>query len=162
MKAMTATKIAADPNQNKYLVPVMILAGFLLVGFIIAFLTQQNLEPAGFTTVSQSDLEARYGLRVSLLALTAANGLVDLRLKVLNAEKARLLLQDAGDLPVLVVGDGNATLTAPEEGSSQLLNSLTDDAPIFLVYPNLGDAVKPGMAVTIRFGDVRLEPVPAR
>ena len=48
--------------------------------------------PAARTTLTAEQLEAQYGLRVNLLALTAAGGMVDLRLTVTDAAKAAALL----------------------------------------------------------------------
>lgn len=133
--------------------------GILLVGFLIIRVKQSSrLQPVG-DFISAQTLAAQYGVQVNLVAVTAAGGLVDLRLKILSADKAGLLLQDSGDIPTLLVGDGEAMLTAPEDATGQLLNSLMDDGNVFLTYPNLGNVVKPGMVITVQFDDVHLEPI---
>lgn len=133
--------------------------GVLLIGFLISRGMQSpNGKPAG-ELISAQTLAEQYGVRVNLIAVTAAGGLVDLRLKILDAEKASLLLQDSSDFPSLVVGGGKAMLTAPEDSSGQLLNSLMDDGNLFLAFPNVGGVVKPGMLVTVQFGEINLEPI---
>jgi hypothetical protein len=53
--------------------------------------------PPGTTSISRATLEDKYGLQVRLVAVTAAGGFVDLRLKILDAEKAGSLLQKSSN-----------------------------------------------------------------
>ncbi len=110
-------------------------------------------------TLSQQALEQRYGLRVNLVAVTAAGGMVDLRLKFVDAQKVRLLLEDKANFPVLRV-DGRTLHPSAEDLARKLL--FEDGADLFLLYPNAGGAVKPGMQVTLMFGGLILEPIEAR
>jgi hypothetical protein len=103
-------------------------------------------------------LEEQYGVRVNLIAVTAAGGLVDLRLKVVDAGKARQLVKDAASYPALVVLGSDAVLTAPEESRSQVLK-LGNGEMIMSLFPNTRSAVKPGAKVAIQFGAMRLEPM---
>lgn len=159
-------KISADEtkstgNLGQYLLWIGLIMGLLLIGFFITHSNSRqssNAKPAG-DLISAQTLADKYGVRVNLIAVTAAGGLVDFRLKVLDAEKAHLLLQDNEDLPTLLVGDGEAMLIAPEDSTGQLINSLIDDGNIFLAYPNVGSVVKPGMLVTVQFGEIGLEPI---
>jgi len=113
------------------------------------------------TVIPAGELEEQYGVRVNLVAVTAAGGLVDVRLKVVDAEKARQLLKDAASYPALVVSGSDAVLTAPEESRTQELK-LENGGLIMLLFPNTGNAVKPGANVAVLFGDIRLEPVVAK
>ena len=109
--------------------------------------------------ISEGELEAQYGVRVNLLAVTAVGGLVDLRLKILDASKAQGLLQ--GQVPTLQVEGSGVALTAPEESRPDV-RQLQDDGGVFILYPNINTAVKRGDKVTVVFGDIRLEPVVAQ
>jgi len=109
------------------------------------------------STVTTSQLEERYGLRVSVLAVTAAGGMVDLRLKVIDAAKAGPLL--GKQAPALQVTDTGAVLKAPADGLPQSLTPV-DGRMLLVLFPNSGNAVKPGAKVAVTFGDsIRLEPL---
>ena len=110
------------------------------------------------TVISQSTLEQQYGMRVNLVAVTAAGGMVDLRLKLLNGEKAKRLLQDKRNFPALYVSERDITLSTSEDAKSQPL-AFEDNADLFLLFPNAGNAVKPGTPVSLVFGDIALEPL---
>lgn len=116
----------------------------------------------GTTPLTLNALEEEYGLRVNLIAVTAGGGLVDLRFKILDAGKAKLLLNESNAAPTLLVDGQDVVLAAPQDSTGQLFNSLEDNGNLFLIYPNVASAVKPGVMVTVQFGDVRLEPIAAR
>jgi hypothetical protein len=155
--SMPETKSTAMLSQ--YLLMIGLIVGLMFVGIFIA----RIIKPSGMNSsgdlISAETLADQYGVRVNLIAVTAAGGLVDVRLKILDAEKARLLLQDSSDIPSLLVGDGDAVLTAPEDATGQLLNNLIDDGNVFLAFPNVGSVVQPGMLVTVRFDEIGLEPI---
>ena len=161
MKAMTANAVTGNPRRNKYLIPATILAAVILIGFLV-YRSQQKPGAAvispELTTISQSVLEEKYGLRVNLVAVTAAGGLVDVRLKVVDAEKAKQLLKDAASYPALMVSGSDGSLTVPVESRAQE-QKLENGGMIMLLFPNTRNAVKPGAQVAVLFGDIRLEPV---
>ncbi len=110
------------------------------------------------TAITAETLEDEYGIHVNLLAVTAAGGMVDLRLKIVDAAKATALLEEPANFPVLRVGDGAVTLQAPEDSRQAVLN-LHDGSLVVLLYPNTNGAVTPGTAVTVVFGEMALEPI---
>ena len=164
MKAITANTFSASPRFNKYLIPAIILVVVILVGFL-AYRAQHKpdraLVPSGMTTLSESALESKYGLRVNLVAVTAAGGLVDVRFKFVDGEKVKALLQDPANFPTLQVTGSQVVFTAPDEGRPAEI-TFEDDANLFLMYPNAEGAVKSGTPVVIRFGDIQVEPIPAK
>ena len=113
------------------------------------------------TVISAQALEEHYGLRVNLVAVTAAGGMVDLRLKMLDGEKAKAFLQDKKNFPELYIADGDVTLKASEDTISQEIKFETD-GNIFLLFPNGANMVKRGTSVTVMFGDTALEPIEAK
>ncbi|MCA9916363.1 MAG: hypothetical protein KC445_00345 [Anaerolineales bacterium] len=153
-------------NPDRYLPLIVFVVGLLVVlGLMFTYKRMRPLwevSAAADTVVSEQTLADQYGVRVNLLAVTAVGGMVDLRLKILDAEKASLLLQDSGDVPILHIENGQAVLKAPEDSTGQLMSNLTDDGNIFLAFPNVGNVLKPGMLVTIQFGEISLESIPAR
>jgi len=97
---------------------------------------------------------------VNLIAVTGAGGFVDVRLKIVDGEKARKLLDNKKNFPALFSEDG-IVLNAPEDAKSQTIK-FDDGGNLFIMYPNSGNAVKQGSAVSILFGDAALEPINVR
>ena len=112
----------------------------------------------GVTTVSQATLEKTHGLRPTLIAVTAAGGMVDVRLRIVDVEKARSLLQDKKNFPTLLVKGSNTILNVSEETKSQEIK-FEPDGNLFLLFPNSGGTVKHGTSVTLVFGNTALEPI---
>lgn len=106
-----------------------------------------------------SALESQVGIQIAHVGLAASGGLVDLRFKVLDAAKARALLGNPANAPMLIAGD-MPPLMAPHKalhgakyGQGQV---------IYILYPNLRGAIQPGVEVTVALGDARLGPVIAQ
>jgi hypothetical protein len=115
--------------------------------------------PAG-KTVTQQMLADEYGLGVNLIAVTGAGGMLDLRLKIIDGEKAKALLDDPANFPALRVGNG-LVLKASEDRSVQAIK-FENGGSIFALFPNAQNIVKPGDPVTIVFGDFQVEAIPAK
>jgi len=151
-------------SNNKPVSSAIILVVLVIIAIYIntAYKASQPASlPEGMVTISQRALEEQYGLRVNLVAITAAGGMVDLRLKILDGEKAQMLLQDNKNFPALYVGDGDITLNAPEDAKFQEIK-FEDGGNLFLMFPNSGSAVRRGTAINVLFGDIALEPIPAK
>jgi hypothetical protein len=113
---------------------------------------------AQYLTLSQ--LADQYGIQITLISVTAAGGLVDLRLKVLDPEKARKLVGEPPTMPALVPLDSDLKLVTSHMMMHAIL--LKKDAVSYALYPNARGAVKPGGRVSVAFNDVRLEPIIAK
>jgi len=110
-------------------------------------------------TLSARALAERHGLRVDRIAVVGGGGLVDLRVTVLDPEKARGLI--GGHLtPRLVVLPSGKVLAAPGHGGRSV--PLREGATGYVLFPNAGNAVRPGGAVSVEFGALRVEPVQVR
>ena len=99
-------------------------------------------------------------MRVRLLAVTGAGGLVDFRIQIVDGDKAKLLLSDPKNFPALSTAAG-VVLNAPEDTKSQKIQ-YDDGGIMYVMYPNSGNAVMRGSPVTILFGDTALEAIEAR
>lgn len=164
MQEMTVNAVTDKSHLNKYLIPAIILVFVLLVSlFAYRSLNKPGsvVTSSEMTEVSQSILEEKYGLHVNLIAVTAVGGLVDVRLKIVNGEKAKSLLQDPAFFPALWIADNNVTLNVSEDTKPQEIQ-FKDNSNLFLIYPNVGSVVKPGTPVTIVFGDLQVEPILAK
>jgi hypothetical protein len=151
-------------RSNKMLTAAILALALVLFGLLANLVLNAQRAaslPPGPPPLSQSALEEQYGLNIYLVGVTAAGGMVDFRMKVVDAEKARLLLQEKANYPVLFVNDSAITLKAPEESQAQETQFNNGDM-IHILFPNSQNAVKPGSKVTVIFGNTRLEPVVAQ
>ena len=111
-------------------------------------------------SVPLEDLEERYGIRPTLIGVTAAGGLVDFRFRVLDAEKARILTKDHSLMPVLTVQTTGTRLALPGGG----MHSMTfyNDKVYYILFGNPKGEVKPGMPIAVAFGDIQVGPILAQ
>jgi hypothetical protein len=150
-------------HWNKFLIPTALLVVVILVGFFAY--RSSAISPAASslpekTLISQSVLEEQAGLRVTLIAATAAGGMVDFRFKVMDVEKARKVLQDGKLLPRLTVAGSDISLTPAPETLQDL--KLENGLVYYILYSNTGNLVKPGAPVSVVIGDWQLEPISAK
>ena len=161
MQAVKVDRPAARANlTNRLLSSVIILILLLVVGIYLnnAYrASHASSLPKDTVTISQSTLEEKYGLHVNLLAVTGAGGFVDLRLKIVDGKKAKLLLGDKKAFPALFTTQGN-TLNAPEDTKSQNIEFISG-GNLFIMYPNSGNAVKRGETIRLLFGDIALQAI---
>ena len=111
---------------------------------------REQPEPSGAAA-----LEERYGIRITLVAVTAGGGLVDLRYQVTDAAKAAQVLGPGAVAPTLIAEDSGKTLPAPQQAPEEARPETGQT--YFILYPNAENSVKPGAAVTVVIGDVRVE-----
>lgn len=116
--------------------------------------------PQAEVVFSQQMLAEQYGLGVNLIAVTFAGGMLDLRLRIIDGEKAKALLDDQSNFPALRAGNG-VVLRASEDVTRQEIK-FENNSNLFILYPNSQNVFKPGDPVTIIFGDMQVEPVTAK
>ena len=141
---------------------VVVLAGLIvLLTYLILKPEMMATPPAQTVPISQKMLEEEYGLRVNLIGVVAAGGMVDLRIKVLDASKAGQLLTDRSAYPKLMVEGSGSVLTTSNDGEEQKLE-LENGGLLVSLFPNVNNAIKPGVPVSVAFGKIRLEAILAR
>jgi hypothetical protein len=118
--------------------------------------SNQQAAKANPRLATPSALEKQYGIQIMQIGLTASDGLVDVRFKILDAAKARKLLGAPASAPVLIAGN-NPPLTPPHHALHGA--KFGDGLVYFILYPNVRGAIKHGAEVTVAMGDVRLGPV---
>ncbi|MCX6043678.1 MAG: hypothetical protein NT075_01090 [Chloroflexi bacterium] len=119
--------------------------------------TQAAASPA----ISAKTFEDRFGIRITLIAVTAGGGIVDFRYKIIDKKKAEFLLGDAHSMPSLMAERSGITLLPPNhvmKHNTQLENGRS----YFQFYANTQNAVKPGDFVAVVIGSLRLEPIIAQ
>ncbi len=112
----------------------------------VFFLWQVRLQPE----LSNEILGDDYGLQVSQATVSALDSIVDVRMKVLDREKAEELIEE-GHFALLV---GDTLIPAPHVSRHMLVNKT-----IILMFPNRGNIVKSGTPVSVVFENLRVEPV---
>lgn len=154
--------------HGKYRQPILITsmaAIVVAVGFVSYQLGVSNNvhveHPLPETVISNDMLEQEYGIRVTLVGVTAAGGMVDVRYKVIDPVKAAQLVdeEDGGIMPMVYVGNGDVMLMADMHMRDQ---QLIAGRTYFNLIPNTQNAVKRGTVVTIAFGDIAVEPTLAQ
>jgi hypothetical protein len=149
-------------HANKLLLLALILVVMIGAGLYTYQASrgyQARPDPLAGEVISQQTLNEKYGLGVNLIAVTGAGGMVDLRLRIINAEKAKALLGDSGNFPALRAGNG-VVLRASEDSFAQAIQ-FKNGGSIFILYANAQSSIKPGDPVTIVFGDLQVESIPA-
>ena len=154
--------IAATKTPVKFsILPILIgVLVLLALGAVVYSLAGHQIVSGQSIKVTQQTLEQKYGLRVNLVAVTASGGFVDLRISIVDGEKAKILLSDKKNFPTLVIGS-RVILNAPDDVKSQEIR-FENGGTMFIMYGNARGAVKQGTPVTILFGDVAVEPIDAR
>ena len=147
----------------RYLLPATGLIALILVNFTtyqwdarypeldhehVFFLWQVRLQPE----LSSQAFEEEYGMQVSRAAISALDGIVDVRVKVLDSEKAYEALED-GHFALLV---GDTLIPSPHVARHMLKNKT-----IIVFFPNRNHLVTSGTPVSLVFENFRTEPVTA-
>ena len=101
--------------------------------------------------ISEDELSQKYGIEVSRVAMTAMNSIVDVRLKVIDPDKAFVLLKNH---PGMLV-DRSMLVEAPNMHRHNKLKL----GQIFVVFfPTQNHTIQAGTKVSLVFGDVLLQP----
>lgn len=147
----------------RYLAPVALLIPLCLVNIFtyqldarypeldhehVFFLWQVRLQPE----ISLQTLKNQYGMQVSLAAVSAMDSIVDVRLKILDPEKADQLLEN---------GDGHFALLVGDEliPSPHINRHMYKNKTFIVFFPNQHNVIKPGVPISVVFESLRLEPI---
>jgi len=102
---------------------------------------------------TMSELEEKYGVQVSLAATSMMGSIVDVRIKIIDHNKAEVLLQSQAALLI----NQQVLILAPHmhaHGGSRLKNG-----KVFVMFFPAQNIIKPGTDVSLVVGPVRIEPV---
>ena len=119
-----------------------------------------DIDAAGARIVTADTLEAIYGIRVTLVGVTAEGGLVDVRFTVTDRTKAAAVLAEHAAMPALFVERSGAILSTSHPMAHKVV--LIQGGTYFLLYPNSAGAVQPGTPVSIVVDGVRLAAITAQ
>jgi hypothetical protein len=111
-------------------------------------------------TDSASLLEDRYGIRITLLGVTAGGGILDFRYKVLDADKATAWLKNEALMPMLINENSHAeVMHAAGMGHAP---RLVAGKVYYMLIGNSGRAIGPGDPVAVVIGNLRVGPIAAQ
>ena len=152
---------AVGPKISRFL-PVV---GLFLIVTISAFTLRWDYEVtqnfgSHVGTLSQvsstpptsiADLESQYGVEVSLVATSMMGSIVDVRLKIIDPEKAHAFLQNQAAILV----NQQALIMAPHMHSHNITR--LKPGKIFSVFFSTNQIIHNGSEVSLVFGSIRTE-----
>jgi len=106
------------------------------------------------TAAAQAAFEEATGVRIVGVTVTAGGGMLDLRYRVLDPDKA-IVVHDKDNPPTIVHEATNYSINKPFMHHSKG-RDLHAAITYYELLLNQGEVVKPGDAVTIVIGDTRL------
>lgn len=132
--------------------------------------TQLPDEIVNSTAVSPQVLEQQYGVRVDLVGVVAAGGMIDLRFTVTDPQKASQIFgvhvqsatQTHGEAVMPVLVDDGSHKAVQVAGAMAHHLTLRKDGSYYLLYPNPAGAIQGGSSVSVVIGEVRLDGVVAQ
>lgn len=133
---------------------------FALVAATVWLVISYYQGALGHRLLSPERFEKETGIRVTLIAVTGGGGMVDVRMKVLDAEKATALFANPENRPILIAEDGDKELLPPDEMAFDV--DLEPNKGYFTLYANANKAITRGSPVTVMIGDYRLKPIIAQ
>lgn len=110
----------------------------------------------GTPATSLAGMEEKYGIQVSLVAVSMMDSIVDVRIKIVDPAKAHALLQHQA---ALLVGQ-QALILAPHMHSHSAGRLKT--GKLYVMFFPASRAIRPGAEVSLVFGPVRTVPVPVK
>ena len=158
----------SSQRLTKAVVQALILMLPLVAGIIVyrIWFAQPSVAPESEaaivrSTISAQTLEERFGIRVTLIAVTAGGGIVDFRYKVVDKDKAAFIVGEPENAPSLVSEQTGITIPPPNHTMKHNAE-LENGASYFIFYPNIRNAVRPGMPVSVAIGATQVEPIIAQ
>jgi hypothetical protein len=151
----------------------LLTIGLVSVRLVVGDVSRQGEHPLPEAVISAQTLEDEYGIRVTLVAVTAAGGMVDVRYRIIDPEKAAKLIdpEHGGIMPMIHVEDVLCTEPGLRPRYENIFlvpdphmrtQKLLPDRMYFTLIPNSRNAVTRGASVIVVFGDVALEPLVVR
>lgn len=113
---------------------------------------------AGTMPVSP-EIEERFGVRFSLLAVTADGGMIELRYRVIDEGRAANFGHYTETAPLLIAEDTGDIVDVTIMGLHN--HRVEPGRQYYVLYRNTGGVIESGRPVTIALGDLKLEHVVA-
>jgi hypothetical protein len=114
-----------------------------------------NTAIAASRPVTAEVLEKQYGAKIQMVGLLAAGGLIELRLQVVDKDKAMGLFGPVAEMPMLAV-EGTPKVLESAKGMKHHM-TLLNGGSYFIFYTNAANSVREGSTVSMVINGVRLE-----
>jgi hypothetical protein len=108
---------------------------------------------------ASADIEAKYGIRFTLVDVTAGGGMIQVRYQILNSDKTHAI-HSADAAPFVVDGNGVKYADPGMVGHSHLGTVRAAGTSDFILLANAKNGITPGATVTIKVGALELRHVP--
>lgn len=110
--------------------------------------------------ISAQTLEERYGIRITLVGITNLGGMVEMRFKVTDRDRALELLTGKGHaaMPMMMLAGTTRMLAQPHMMHERHGIDMKPRGMNFVYYPNTNSVVKPGDQVSLTFGNIQVTP----
>lgn len=158
-----STLIPGSQTERERLSKYLLLIGLLLI-LVIAFIAYQTQSSSGTESgnqlLSQTAFAEQYGLQVRLIGVTGGGGMVDFRLKMIDAGKARQFLQDPDHLPIMLISENGRQILAADSMDEDI--QWNNGGILFMMLPNSESLIQSGSPVIVKFGDTKLEAISAQ
>ena len=146
---------------------VLPLVGFLVIGLLTfgtvqldVFSSQANGHHVGSLgqvcetrVTSMAEIERKYGVQVSLAATSMMGSLVDVRLKIIDPDKAHAFFQNQA----AVLVNQQALILAPHMHSHSM--GRLKAGKMFIMFFPTEEIIHRGSEISLVFGSVRMEPI---
>ena len=144
-------------TQQKFALGALIVV--LIAAALIGFGIYHAHQYAGMPT--NPAIEARWGVRVTQIGVTADGGMLDLRYVVLDPDKVLSMMENVNNLPVMIDEASGALINTTSQ-MAMVHNNILVGTTYFLLYDNTNGSVKSGSFVTVKFGNLLLQHVMAK
>lgn len=159
-------EVASDHPWLKNLAGAALISMLILITSNVYFWDQGAFETSGMagmsvdmlkniSWISEDELSQKYGVQVSRVAIIAMDSIVDVRIKVIDPEKATKLLKNH---PAMFVDQS----TLIESPNMHRHGKLTQGQTLVLFFTTFNHTVKTGSLVSLIFGNVLLQPQTVR
>jgi len=154
-----------------YLAGILLMVGMALLGLWLAKVWRGHLPvaktgdsvdvqaPAALerTVVSDAELADRIGVQIVHVAVTGGGGLVDLRYKVVDPDKA-VAVHDAV-YPPTIIDDATGIVVDQLLMGHSHTGSFRAGQTYYLIFENPGNLVQRGSTVSVLLGDTQIDNV---
>lgn len=103
-------------------------------------------------------IEEKFGVKFTFAALEGRNGLVDIRYRVVDKDKAANFGHYSETSPIIMDDATGETLEVTKMGLHN--HRVEQGRQYYILYRNTANLVKSGSTVTIKIGDLVLEHIP--
>jgi hypothetical protein len=155
------SKPAARPGALwKSALPLLALIVFVVGGFAVYQFwlgRQAAADQAQIAAQQEKAADAiadKWGFRVVRVAPLADGGMLELRFQVVDPDKVIFMFDEVENIPILIDEDSGTAVTLGDLPHS---HNVPAGLYEYIIYTNIGGAVKPGDLVTLKVGELTLE-----